>query len=95
VQRYLDVKWNQIDTRFPVRIYSEIDEQGWEQRKVELFLDTAPGYASKTEKMGTTMLGLDVVPTLSEISRDPEFEAREITVAQFEEIWIRAQTQKL
>jgi hypothetical protein len=90
--RYLKVKWQQSNPRFPVWLYSELDDAGWEQRKVEVFVDDPPGYASKQETRGATFLGLEPVPPLSQISADPEFDAKEITADEFEDVWQRARS---
>ena len=84
---YIRVTWKHDHRDFPVTLYSELDDQRWEIRKVEVFRDGRMGYASANEAAGGTMLGLVPVPYLSEIARDPEFEPVAITSGEFEEIW--------
>jgi len=88
--RYIDVKWRHSDRDSPIRMISEIDDNGWERRKVELFEDGSIGFASETESAHATMLGLEIVPSLTEINQNPVFEGREITSQEFEHMWAKA-----
>ncbi|MDR3577980.1 MAG: hypothetical protein P4L50_29295 [Anaerolineaceae bacterium] len=84
---YIFVKWihNFIDE--PVFLYSELDEARFEIRKVEIFQDGKKSYASKSEETETTWLGIEPVPNISEIAKDPEFEPEEISQEEFERVW--------
>jgi hypothetical protein len=87
---YIKVKWIHSCPDDPVLLYSELDGERWEMRKVEVFADGHFGYASSTESGGSTGLGLEPVPTLPEIGSDPQFEPVEITKQEFEEVWAHA-----
>jgi hypothetical protein len=85
---YIRVQWLQKkNPRDPVWLISELDNDRWENRKVEIFADGSKGYATKGEQVGGTFLGLVPVPQLDEIAADPEFLPEEITEGEFEEIW--------
>jgi hypothetical protein len=84
---YIKVKWIHADPEGPVWLYSELDEDRWEMRKVEIFADGTIGFASSIEASDSTGLGLMPVPTLIEISASKEFEPQEITKEEFEQIW--------
>jgi hypothetical protein len=87
---YIKVKWIHSLADEPVLLYSELDPERWEKRKVGVFADGHCGYASPTESVGSTRLGLDPVPSLAEIASDPQFEPVEITRREFEEAWALA-----
>lgn len=84
---YIKVKWIHSFPDDPVWLYSELNADRWETRKVEIFADGSRGYASATESGGETCLGEVPVPPLLEISSDPEFEPVEITKEEFEDVW--------
>ncbi len=86
--RYIDVHWLHKSAHDPVRLISELDAAGWEQRKLEFFTDGRVGFAcSKRTAMGTA-LGTAPVPPLSEINAQSEFEGVEIDAASFEALWL-------
>jgi len=85
--KYIFVKWVHNFDYEPVLLYSELDDSRFETRKVEIFPDGRKGYASETEEFGSTRLGTEPVPPISEIAKDPEFEPKEITRDEFEKIW--------
>jgi hypothetical protein len=84
---YLKVKWNHDFSEEPVWLYSELDPDRWETRKVEVFADGTIGFASANESRGSTRLGLEPVPPLIEIAAAKEFEPQEITQEEFEKAW--------
>lgn len=86
---YIKVEWIHNDDD-PVLLYSELDDERWEVRKVEVYRDGHADYASATSSTGNTGLGLEPVPTLAEIGDDPEFVPHEIDAIEFEEIWLQA-----
>jgi hypothetical protein len=88
--QYIKVLWNHRDANEPIVLYSELDDERWEVRKVEIFRDGPPGYTSAAGSRRSTRLGIEPVPLLTEISLDPEFDPVEITKEDFEEIWSMA-----
>ena len=85
--RYLHVQWVHDHPDEPVEIYSEINDDRWELRKVELFPDGSAGFASSTEGMGSTMLSVEPLPAVEEIGSDPQFKPVEISREEFEKVW--------
>lgn len=73
----------------PVRVYSELDEQRYEVRKIEIFRDGSIGYAFDDIEVGPTGLGELPIPSLEEIAQDPYeiFFPKEITKEEFEKVW--------
>ena len=86
--QYICVKWLHKNADDPVDLYSELDGERYEVRKVEVFADGRRGFADATEEKGS-MLGTMPVPSLDEINTSPEFEAREISEEEFQRIWLK------
>jgi hypothetical protein len=87
--KYLRVGWKHQHLDEPVILYSELDDNRFEVRKVEVFRNGRCGYASAEGASGGTKLGLLAMPELSEIAKDPQFEPIEITQEEFETVWAR------
>lgn len=85
--RYLRVHWVHNHPDDPVELYSEIDEQGWEVRKVEVFPDGSRGFAGQDDHAGSTRLGETPLPSLEAIAKEPEFRPAQITPEEFERVW--------
>ena len=71
-------------------LYSELDDQRWERRKVEMFRNGRMGYADAEREFGGSALGLEPVPPLAEIVMDSQFEPVETTMLEFEQVWNEA-----
>lgn len=84
---YIVVKWLHYFSEEPVLLFSELDDQGWEIRKVEVFRDGVAYFADARRHSGSTALGLLPVPDLAEIATDSQFLPREITPEEFERVW--------
>jgi hypothetical protein len=91
--KYMLVKWCHESEDEPVLLYSELDDDRWEVRKVEVYRDGRCDYASSTESTGSTRLGEIPVPPLTEIAASPEFEAEGISEHEFEGVWGKAHQQ--
>jgi hypothetical protein len=87
---YIKVKWNHSFPDEPVLLYSELDRERWEVRKVEIFPGGRMGYAGPGVAVGGTERGSVPVPPLEQIAEEPEFEPATITQAEFDEIWAKA-----
>ena len=86
-RRYMKVIWKHSCPEDPVVLWSEICSEGYELRKVDLYSDGRLDLAGESISTGNTMLGTDVVPPLSTIAEDPEFEPTDIDPIEFEAIW--------
>jgi hypothetical protein len=84
---YLRVKWIHSDLNDPVLLYSELDEERWEVRKVEVFADGHRGFACANESFGGSRLAEAVTPSVAEIAADVQFEPIEISRDEFERVW--------
>ena len=85
--KYIRVKWIHDHLDDPIWLFSEIDDDRWEVRKVEIFKDGRTGYASPDESVGGTFLGEAPIPPLDEIAADPQFVPRDISADEFERAW--------
>jgi hypothetical protein len=89
---YLKVKWIHSYPDEPVLIYSELDRERWELRKVEVFRSGRMGYAGPglEIEVGGAGLSTEPLPSFEGIADDPEFEPEVISKAEFEKIWATA-----
>jgi len=88
--RYIAVDWKHDHADEPVRLFSELDSAGWEKRKVEEFSGGRKFRADVTTRSGATRLGKEVIPSIDEIAKDPQFSPREIAKEEFERVWFEA-----
>jgi hypothetical protein len=87
VRTYERVRWLHNNPDFPIWIYSELDAERWETRKVEIFADGRIGYADQAEEIGGTGLSVEPLPPLGKIAGDPQFAVDVISSDEFERIW--------
>ncbi len=90
---YMRVRWLHSDPDDPTALWSELDSERWETRKLEYFSDGRVGYASADEQTGDTWLGTEPVPSLDEIAADPEFQPEEVSKEAFEQRWLERTSQ--
>ena len=83
------VRWIHESGDDPVWISAELDEENWENRKVEIWANGRRGYADANNNAGQTMLSVEPWPDPHEIDRDEQFEVARLTKAEFETIWDR------
>ncbi len=86
---YLYVKWIHKDPRDPVHLYSELDAERYETRKVEIWADGRKGFADANESFGGTGLGEMATPPLSELNADPQFQGKAIDAEEFQRQWLK------
>jgi hypothetical protein len=89
---YIRVAWRHSSLSDPTLLYSELDDERWEVRKVEVFRGGMLGYASSNSTFGGTELGTTPVPPLGEINQNTEFDGEVITSAEFQKVWEEATT---
>jgi hypothetical protein len=88
--KYIKVKWLHSSPDTPVLLYSELDSNMWEVRKVEVYSDGKKDFANHDHRSGSTKLGIEPLPALEEIAADPEFEPMVISAEEFEGVWQQA-----
>ncbi len=87
---YLRVEWKHTQADDPVMLYSELDVDRWEVRKVEVFADGRMTYADGRGASGDTRLGEVQVPPVDEIAKNTEFAPVVISREEFETVWEKA-----
>jgi len=90
MMRYLRVRWLHGLADEPVLLYSELDEAGYEVRKVEEYADGHRDVANSGGDTGSTFLSESPIPPLESINSQPEFDGEEITADEFERVWAEA-----
>ncbi len=85
--RYQVVRWRHDHLDEPVTIYSEVDDEGWELRKVEEYADGRLDLADHCIESGSTQLSERVIPSIEEITTQPAFTPGTIPKEEFERVW--------
>jgi hypothetical protein len=85
--RYIRVRWQHQNPDEPVDVWSELDAERFETRKLEICRDCRIGYASPDEESGGTRLGEVAVPPIGDIASDVQFEPEEVSKGAFENMW--------
>lgn len=88
--KYVHIRWDNKSLDEPVSIFSEVDSEDWEVRRVEVFRDDHLAFAS--ERSCTPGCGLAELKfgDLDEINENPEFHAEIIAEERFNEMWKKA-----
>ena len=89
--KYIRLKWNHTNPDEPVWIFSELDAEGKEIRKIECFRNGFCDIATASGSSGTAAILTMPLPDLNVLARDPEFIPVEISKDQFEEVWSKRQ----
>ena len=84
---YIRVRWLDPSPDDPVELWSELDPDRFELRKVEIWADGRVGYAAPKTAVGGATLGFEPVPTLEEMGADPQFAPETISQSEFDELW--------
>ena len=84
---HMRVRWVHSSIDEPVELWSELDQQREEVRKIEIWSDGRIGYAFDDVEVGGTRLGESSIPQLNEIAADPQFEPEAISRSDFEKCW--------
>jgi hypothetical protein len=87
---YIKVVWHHDSMSEPVLMYSELDSDRYESRKVEIYRDGRHHWAGGGDSIGSTLLGEVPVPSLEEIAAQQEFSPELTDREEFEEVWSRA-----
>jgi hypothetical protein len=88
---FLKVVWNHCHSDEPVWLYSELDGERYEIRKVEVYRDGRRGFADRDRSVGGSVLGEIPAPAIQEFANEPEdLQASEIGEEEFEAQWAAA-----
>ena len=86
--KYLRVRWLHENSNDPVTLCSEIDEDGWEKRKIEIFAGGRMGFAPPGNEGLRTTLSIEPIPPIDEIGQDSQFQTSWIAKEEFEALWM-------
>ncbi|WP_410644743.1 DUF6881 domain-containing protein [Amycolatopsis sp. lyj-346] len=86
---YLKVGWRHQFPDEPILLYSELDDERYETRKIEVFCDGRHQWAGPEGSVGGTVLGELPVPDTVEIARQLEFAPEVIDREEFEAVWVK------
>jgi len=87
---YFTVHWfHSLGNEEPRIFYSEIGDDRYELKKIEVYDDGSFGMARGNFSFGGTELGDQPTPPLEEINGDTEFKAGTITPEEFEAVWAK------
>lgn len=88
---YLKVIWLHNFDAEPIELLSELAADRMEVRKVERFRNGVLACAGSQIAVGSTHLAEAQVPTVEDITADPQFQPSAIDQATFEHAWRSAQ----
>ena len=84
---YIQLEWfHDMDTE-PYIIYSEINDQRYEVRKVEVFKNGIIRYREEISDSEIELADIQFPEDLNEINQDKQFHAMYIEKKEFERIW--------
>jgi hypothetical protein len=87
---FLAVQWHHTNPEDPIWLYSELNNERWEIRKVEVFADGLHDWAEGGRSTGAAQLSTQPLPPFEEIALQPDFTPREISREEFEVVWRKA-----
>jgi hypothetical protein len=87
--KYIRVKWKHTNPDEPVFLFSELDDNGVELRKLECFHNGFCDFATMDSSTGNAKLNTQPLPELEKLAQDPEFEPVEISKEEFEDVWTK------
>lgn len=88
VLKYIMLKWIHDLKNEPCIIYSEIDDQQYEVRKIEVYKNgTVSKYAEKEADLQMELGDVAFPQNLDVINQDKQFYAQYISKEEFESIW--------
>ena len=87
---FLAVQWHHTNPEDPIWLYSELNNERCEIRKVEVFADGLHDWAEGGRSTGAAQLSTRPLPSFEEVALQPEFTPREISHEEFEAVWRKA-----
>ncbi|MGC7097261.1 DUF6881 domain-containing protein [Amycolatopsis lurida] len=87
---YVRVKWKHDSDDDPVWYLSELDEDGYETRKIQIYRDGRSEWADGNHETDSVGLAEIAFPGVDVVNAMPDFDAEEITAAEFGLAWRNA-----
>lgn len=88
--RYVKVTWNHDFDDEPTIYFHEVGDDNWETRRVQVYRDGHLEWADESHETATAGLAEIEIAPIDQISSQPEFEAAEVSQAEFEFQWSAA-----
>jgi hypothetical protein len=88
--RHVRVRWLHDFEEEPVLYFSELGDDNYEVRKVQVYRDGRSEWADRSFESATVGLSEIAFPPTRDISSDSAFDAEEITPEEFEKWWTEA-----
>ncbi|MBO2945983.1 hypothetical protein JJQ72_18545 [Paenibacillus sp. F411] len=85
--QFLKIEWIHEIADEPYIIYAELDDVGYENRKIEIYKNGRIGYATQSSEFGGSILSEQPYPAVEEIAANSEFILVQISKEEFESIW--------
>lgn len=85
--RYFSSIWIHDNIEDPILFASEVGDDQYEIRKIEIWIDGRVGWADTSNHSANTRLGKAEVPSTNEINQGKEFIAKDITNIDFDRFW--------
>ena len=85
---YVKVTWLSDNPEDPIQFYHEIDDEGYETRKIMMYKNGIVTTVSETIEDDKNYLSPAPIPPIAEINEDGEFIAHHIEKDAFEKIWL-------
>jgi len=87
LEKYIKVTWRHNFESEPVMLYSELDENRNELRKVEVYRNGHHDFSDGSRSTGNTRLSKEPIPLILDINQDGQFEASPIQQEEFDAVW--------
>ncbi|MFJ6607067.1 DUF6881 domain-containing protein [Streptomyces lydicus] len=87
MMRYWKVIWHHDFEEEPVTLFSEIDEEGYETRKVQEYRDQRLLRTDGSDETAEIGLSEGPVGKFEDVAAQPEFSAFALTEGDFEAVW--------
>ncbi|CAH1203852.1 hypothetical protein PAECIP111891_02448 [Paenibacillus allorhizoplanae] len=84
---YIYVEWKHSFIDEPIILISEIDENRFETRKIEIYRNGKVGFAYQDVEVMNTRLSIESVPSIEEIATEVDFIPKTILKEEFEKFW--------
>lgn len=85
--QFLKIEWIHEITDEPYIIYTELDDVGYENRKIEIYKNGRIDYATQSSEFGGSILSEHPYPTVEEIAANSEFIPVQISKEEFRSFW--------
>jgi hypothetical protein len=85
--KYVHIQWNHELPDAPTDVYSELDADRMEVRKIEMFNNQSIGFAEAGRSTENTSLRPTPLPYVSVLNQDPKAMARDLDWHEFDDLW--------